>query len=103
MKQGCASPATEFRRSGTRFLKKQISSVRAYHQRDGNCSLSIQKSEIIFQQDNAPVYNAPDYRHFFQVKEWNVLEWPAYSPDLNPTENLWAILKQRLRKQSFLE
>ena len=28
------------------------------------------------------------------------LEWPARSPDLNPIENLCAILKQWLRKQT---
>ena len=41
-----------------------------------------------------------DYRHFFS-KRSKVLKWPAKSPDLNPIENLWAILMQRLQKQSF--
>ena len=36
----------------------------------------------------------------FQENEWMVLEWPVNSPDLNPIQNLWAILKQRLRKQT---
>jgi transposase len=28
-----------------------------------------------------------------------VLDWPAQSPDLNPIENLWAIVKQHIRQQ----
>lgn len=28
-----------------------------------------------------------------------LLDWPPYSPDLNPIENLWSILKQEIYKR----
>ena len=57
--------------------------------------------DIIFQQDNAPVHKSIIIGIFFRENEWKLLEWPGYSPDLNPSENWWAILKQRLRKGTF--
>ena len=38
------------------------------------------------------------------MKEWaaengvELLDWPPYSPDLNPIENLWHILKAEIMK-----
>ena len=34
---------------------------------------------------------------FFQQAKLTVLDWPGNSPDLNPIENLWAIIKKRLQ------
>ena len=56
--------------------------------------------DIIFQQDDAPVNKSKIIGNFFQENEWNVLKWPVHSLDLNPIEKLFAILKQRLRKQA---
>ena len=55
-----------------------------------------------FQQDNAPVHTASTIKNLFLEREWEVLDWPPYSPDLNIIENLWAIVERRLAEQTVL-
>ena len=54
----------------------------------------------IFQQDNAPVHTARVAQGVLAEAKVRTLTWPAYSPDLNPIENLWAAVEVEIRKHN---
>ena len=55
-------------------------------------------NEGVFQQDLAPCHTSKKVKKFMTDNGITVLEWPGNSPDLNPIENLSAIIKQKLRR-----
>uniref|UniRef100_A0A6Q2XYW8 Tc1-like transposase DDE domain-containing protein n=1 Tax=Esox lucius TaxID=8010 RepID=A0A6Q2XYW8_ESOLU len=54
-------------------------------------------ADFIFQQDLAPAHSAKATSTWFKDHGIPVLNWTANSPDLNPIENLWDIMKRKMR------
>lgn len=52
----------------------------------------------IFMHDGASVHTAGIVQQLLQDLGIEVMDWPPYVPDLNPIENLWAIMKQEIYK-----
>ena len=49
-----------------------------------------------FVQDNAPCHKSKTTMTWLAQHGVVVMDWPPNSPDLNPIENIWGVLKQRL-------
>jgi hypothetical protein len=47
-------------------------------------------------QDNCPAHRARRVTEYLRENNIEFIEWPPYSPDLNPIENLWNWMKHKL-------
>ncbi len=56
-------------------------------------------ADFIFQQDLAPAHTTKNTKSWLNDHGVGVLDWLANSPDLNPIENIWSIVKRKMRNK----
>lgn len=61
--------------------------------------MASEGGDSIFMHDNTRVYIVTIVKELLQGIGIEVMLWPPYSPDLNPIENLWALLKAEIYRR----
>ncbi len=59
----------------------------------------FQGRPCLFKHDNARPHTASITTSWLRRRRIRVLKWPACSPDLSPIENIWRIIKRKMRQR----
>ena len=72
----------------TIYEKTLLPSARNFFREDNN--------SWKLQEDNDPKHTSGKAKRWKNDNDVNTISWPSQSPDLNPMENIWAVLKANI-------
>jgi hypothetical protein len=52
----------------------------------------------LLQQDNDPKHKSRVAQQFISNEVLEMIDWPSNSPDVNPVDNLWSIIKRLVER-----
>ncbi|KJZ69866.1 hypothetical protein HIM_10740 [Hirsutella minnesotensis 3608] len=76
--------------------KKKGYTAKSYQKALSEGLLLVYDGTRRFQQDNARIHNFGGTPQFLQLHGVEYIDWPPHSPDLNPIEHVWRLLKDKL-------
>ena len=76
--------------------RKRGFSAQSYIQALEEGLLPVYDKTRLFQQDNAPIHRCRRVEEWLFTRSIAWIDWPPYSPDLNPIEHVWSLLKNKL-------
>jgi hypothetical protein len=74
-----------------------------------SCQLALEEGLLYiydvtrrFEQDNAKIHVSESSTAWLLEHGIEFIDWPAPSPDLNPIEHIWKLLKSKIRKMFLI-
>ena len=60
--------------------------------------LKEQGKKPIGMEDNAAIHTSTEAKLWHRTYQMEMMVWPPSSPDLNPDENMWRAMKQKIKR-----
>lgn len=77
----------------TRFISKTLDEMDRFSE----------MNNFYINMDNAPIHTSQDITNMIEARGYRAIYLPSYSPELNPIENLWSILRGAVKRSVFQE